>query len=263
MNANELDSLVDEIRVLLKPIMDKSGQVFYSGRQALEGKTDFYLMGLNPGGDPCTTDMKIETIEKSLADWREKTPEWSEYWDVDWGKKKSDPKDEKPGNSRHQKRVRSFCEDCLGEKVRNVFSANAIFARTRKGEHLPKGTSLEHICWQVHQLLFLKVQPKYIICLGHGPDSSFERLKHEKCLAVASSCSCEEAFKMPSGKKNFYIRWFEAAQIQNQSPGLERLVRVIGVPHPSWFDLGSGWFSEAWGTLPLLDANPLRCKACE
>lgn len=68
---------------------------------------------------------------------------------------------------------------------------------------------------------------------------------------------------MPSGKKSFYIRWFEAAQIQNQSPGLERLVRVIGVPHPSWFPLGAGWFSEAWGTLPLLDANPLKGKARE
>ena len=257
MTESEMNRLLLDIRKELADYLHRSGSIFYTGRQAMR-KGDFYLMGLNPGGDPGI--MKEETIEKSLTDWRRREPEeWSEYKDVDWGKKKSDPKYENPGNSRHQKRVRSSCTNCLGEPdVRNVFSANAIFERTRKGDHLPKGTSLEHVCWQVHQLLFLKVQPKYIICLGHGLDSSFDRLKSEKCLAVGDFC--EEAFKMPNGTRNFYIRWFEAAKIQNPLPGLERLVRIIGVPHPSWFDLGADWFSQACRTLPLFDSNPLRCK---
>ncbi|MBA5869808.1 MAG: hypothetical protein GDA68_07390 [Nitrospira sp. CR2.1] len=261
MNADELGSSVDEIRALFKRIPDESGQVFYSGRQTLEGKNGFYLMGLNPGGDPCDPDLKSKTIEKSLAGWLGKAPGWSEYLDEYWGKKKSDPKYEKPGNSRHQKRVMSFCTNCLDEPVRNVFSANAIFKRTRKGDHLPKGTSLEHVCWRVHQQLFLKVRPKYIICLGQGPDSSFDRLKSEKCLAVADSC--EKALKMPKGTRNFYIRWFEAAKIQNPLPGLERLVRVIGVPHPSWFDLSAEWFRDEWKKLSPLDANPLKCEKYE
>jgi len=68
---------------------------------------------------------------------------------------------------------------------------------------------------------------------------------------------------MPSGKRHFYIRWFEAAQITNQSPGLERLVRVIGVPHPSRFPLGTDWFVKQWATLRLLDAKPPTDNACE
>ena len=268
MNASEIDSLVDEMRRLFKatldksrkPILGESGQVFYSGWQTLEGKNGFYLMGLNPGGDPCDPELQIETIEKSLSDWLRREPEWSEYCDVDWGRRKLDPKEENRGNSRHQKRVKSFCTNCLGEHdVRNIFAANAIFERTKKGDHLPKGTSLDLICWQVHQLLFLSVRPKFIICLGHGPGSSFERLKSKQWLKVVDSC--EKAFSGPSGKKNFYIRWFEATKIQNPTPGLERLVRVIGVPHPSWFDLSADWFSEAWKTLPFLDPAPLTGKA--
>lgn len=263
MNANELDNLVSEIRGLFKPNPDESrkptlgesGQVFYSGRQTLEGKSGFYLMGLNPGGDPCDPDLKIKTIEKSLTSWLEEAPGWSEYLDEDWGKRKADPK-KNPGNSRHQKRVRSFCTNCLGEPdVRNVFSANAIFKRTKTGEGLLKDPEWDRICWQVHQLLFLKVRPKYIICLGHGPGSSFERLKSKQCLEVVGSC--EKAFPGPSGKKNFYIRWFKAAKIQKQAPGLESLVRVIGVPHPSWFPLDSDAFASAWKSLPFLSPGPI------
>ena len=255
MSENEFDTLVNEIGVLLKPILCASGSVFYSGRKTLEGKKDFYLMGLNPGGDPDT--MKKETIEKSLADWQGEKADWSAYNDY-WGRNLEGEK----GNFSHQKRVRAFCNNCLGTDVTEVPSANAIFRRTKKVKDLPKDTELDRICWQVHQLLFSKVQPKYIICLGHGSDSSFDRLKKKEYLAVAGFCD-KEAFKMPSGKKNFYIRWFERAQIQNPLPGLERLVRVIGVPHPSWFDLGADWFAKQWRTLPLLDANTLKSKARE
>ncbi|MBX3350710.1 MAG: hypothetical protein KF747_18475 [Nitrospira sp.] len=249
MNAGEFKHLVDKIREHLKPILDESGAVFYSGRQTLEGKTDFYLMGLNPGGAPDV--MKEETIKRSLSDWQGKKPDyWSEYRDAYWGKKQQWT-DADNGNSRHQKWVRDFCADCLGEDVRNVFSANAIFKRTKKGVDLPKGTNVDDICWQVHKLLFSKVQPKYIICLGHGSGSPFERLKQKQCLDVVGPHK-DEPFKMPNGKRSFYIRSFEAAQIQNKPTGLDRLVRVIGVPHPSWFPLGANWFREAWEKLSPL-----------
>ncbi len=257
MSENALDTLVNEIGTLLKPIENVSGTVFYTGRQALEGKSDFYLIGLNPGGNPCCSEEC--TIKESLAHWQERKSDtaWSAYCDEYWGQKKPWSKTDH-GNSRHQRGVRIFCKDFLGKEVRNVFAANLVFQRSIRGDHLPKDTSVDHICWQVHQLLFLKVQPKYIICLGHGPGSSFDRLKSGKYLAVDGPCGTA-AFKTPNGKKNCYLRWFEAAQIRNSSPGLERLVRVIGVPHPSWFALGASWFSEAWKTLPLLDANPPKC----
>lgn len=258
MNEIERDTLLAEIRVLLKPILCTSGSVFYSGLKTLEGKKDFYLMGLNPGGDPDT--MKDETIEKSLLDWKGEKADWSAYCDQYWGEKYPYLEEEK-GNFSHQRGVKTFCSKCLGTDVRMIPCANAIFKRSKKVKDLPKDSELDRICWQVHQLLLSKVQPKYIICLGHGQASSFDRLKGEKCLSVAGSCE-ERAFKMPSGKKNWYIRWFKAAQIQNPSPGLERLICVIGVPHPSWFALGADWFSKGWGMLPP-DVIPLKGKAGE
>lgn len=258
MKEDELDGLLSEIRSLLNQISERSGSVFYSGRKTFDSPSRYYLMGLNPGG---RQDSSVEAkIRESLVSWRGQAPNWSAYLDEYWGGKKPWTREDL-GNSGHQQGVRKFCRKCLGvEEVRDVFSANAIFERSEKGEHLPKDFERDRICWEVHQLLFSIVQPTYIICLGHGPGSSFERLKEERCLHVVGSCG-NELFKMPSEKKGFYIRWFERDQIQAQVPGLERLVRVIGVPHPSWFALGSDKFRKAWNALSPLSSAPLRGKS--
>lgn len=88
MNENELNTLLQEIRMLLGPIrLQESGAVFYSGRRTLDGNNNLYLMGLNPGGDPELC--KKETIEKSLDDWKAETKDdWSAYCDQYWGRKK-------------------------------------------------------------------------------------------------------------------------------------------------------------------------------
>jgi hypothetical protein len=131
-----------------------------------------------------------------------------------------------------------------GRERKRIPSANAIFRRTKKGGHLPQGTELDEICWQVHELLWLKVRPEFIICLGHGPGSSFEKTK----LRLNAARSCEKQF--PNGKRSFYIRWFEKKDVQVDVPA--SLVRVIGIPHPSWFDLGGDVFNQAWSGLSLL-----------
>ncbi len=259
MKETDIDSLLLRIQSLLELIEGDSGKVFYSGRKTVDSPSRYYLMGLNPGGDPCDPDLKMETIGTSLTDWAGRKPEWSEYCDVDWRGKKSDPKDENPGNSRHQKAVRSFCSNCLGESVRNVFSANAIFERTKRGEHLREDPERDRVCWQVHQLLFSRIQPEYIICLGHGSGSSFQRLKEKLDVVIRPYEHSSQPEK--ENERRFYIRWFERDQIQAQVSGLERLVRVIGVPHPSWFALGADKFKKEWNSLSPLCPTSLRGKS--
>ena len=141
--------------------------------------------------------------------------------------------------------MREFSKKCLDLNVREVFSANAIFRRTPNCRHLESG--LDPVCWQIHQLLFSKIKPKYIICLGNGRDSSFHKLKQR----LAFDTDDERRFKKPNGK-NFYIRWFDKDMIRNNVLALSSLIRVIGVPHPSWFPLGAEWFSKAWKELGLV-----------
>src|SRR3972149_3391003 len=106
MKDEKLETLLEQIGSDLDRWHQQSGGIFYSGRSTLvEG--DFYLMGLNPGGNP----QKIKgTIDESLKQWKdEKDSTWSAYLDENW---LTDDKDEeKKGKARHQLRVRDFCKN--------------------------------------------------------------------------------------------------------------------------------------------------------
>lgn len=244
MNETDIEDLLSQMKALLKPILRKSGSVFYSGSKMLDSPSRYYLMGLNPGGKPESPEEA--KIEESLVSWKGEAPNWSAYMDQDWGKG-------------HRQGVCKFCEGCLRvESARDVFSANAIFERTEKGTHLSKDPERDRICWQVHQLLFSRIQPEYIICLGHGSASSFQWLKERLNVAVRPHEHSSQPEK--ENERRFYIRWFERDQIQVKVLGLERLVRVIGVPHPSWFGLGSDKFTKEWNALSPLSSAPLKGK---
>lgn len=49
MNIDQFNQFVE---IIPKDLLDKSGSVFYSGRDAFSGTKNLYLMGLNPGGSP-------------------------------------------------------------------------------------------------------------------------------------------------------------------------------------------------------------------
>ena len=132
MGDEELESLLEEIRADLKRWRSESGGVFYSSRSTL-AKGDFYLMGLNPGGDP---EKNKTSIDEDLGQWKVQKAFWSAYLDEDWI---NDDADEKyNGKKPHQARVSYFCEKRLGVKVRDVFSANALFVRTRNEKNRRK-----------------------------------------------------------------------------------------------------------------------------
>ena len=83
MEEKKLEELLTHVSADLQRWLKKSGDIFYSGRSTLK-EGDFYLMGLNPGGDPAATAV----IEESLKLWKARQSNWSEYWDERWLKAK-------------------------------------------------------------------------------------------------------------------------------------------------------------------------------
>ena len=153
----------------------------------------------------------------------------------------------------HQMRVCDFCEKLLRQDVRTIFSANILFVRTSKGGDLPcKGTeeygTLLTDCWNVHQRFLSIVRPKLIVCLGNGRDSAFSKLKDQ--LKVLPKDEKSQDFQSPKRRRKFYIRWFDMSI--KPGSGQEFNFRVVGVPHPSWFDLQSKDFHRAWESLDLM-----------
>ena len=150
-------------------------------------------------------------------------------------------------------RVIDFCKNLLRQDVCTIFSANILFVRTSKEADLPRKGSEEYErlltdCLKVHRRLLSIVRPKIIVCLGNGPDSAFSKLKD--WLKVLPQDVKDPGFQNPNRNRKFYIRWFDKP-IKPES-GQEFDCRVVGVPHPSWFDLRSKEFHKAWESLPLM-----------
>lgn len=222
MKENELKDLLQEIRKELEPVLKKSGTVFYSGRQTL-GNGNFYLMGLNPGGDP--GDLSEGTIGASLDKWEEYRPDWSAYIHDNWTKTLGNE-----GNAQHQRNVRYLCEEVLNESSANVFSANAIFLRSQDFSKLEiSGQFLSQYC-KLHVRFLREVKPRVLICLGNGPGSSFDLVREwigGKLDVKSEPCGFR-------GRARVFVRWVDA----NAQVGLfggTRSLRILGVPHPSHY----------------------------
>lgn len=139
-------------------LMDKSGSVFYSGRDAFSGSKLVYLLGLNPGGDPL--HQAHETVRWHVEKVLHKTPaNWSEYRDEQWLEKKI-------GQGKMQRRVRYLCQK-LGSDPGEVPASNIVFSRSRRedtfGGHL--GT-IAKLCWPFHQAVIDALKVRTLICFG-------------------------------------------------------------------------------------------------
>ena len=76
--------MIDDLfRSVPTHLLNKSGTVFYSGRDAFSNSSRLYLLGLNPGGSP------LEQAGETLA-WHsnrvlhEQPANWSAYRDESW-----------------------------------------------------------------------------------------------------------------------------------------------------------------------------------
>ncbi|MFC0359837.1 MULTISPECIES: hypothetical protein [Kytococcus] len=138
-------------------LLDRSGSVFYSGREAFEQPGGLYLLGLNPGGDPET--LREATVRTDIQ-WAlgASQPRWSRYRDEEWGAP--------AGTSPLQRRVLHLL-DHLGLDAGRVPSSNLVFVRSRQesgiATDLPR---LAEACWPFHQAVIDGLGTRTVVCFG-------------------------------------------------------------------------------------------------
>ena len=209
------EGIIQSVVAHLGSVAKHSGTVPYNGWNTLR-PGPLYIMGLNPGGDP----QRHQSIPASLNSVPE---EHCAYKDECWGH----PRVYGPGQSPHQKRVCDLVS-LLGVDISTVFSANAIFVRSKGRASLGDSSSLWEKCWPVHQFFLGVVRPRIVLCLGNGRSLSAFGLVRSKCVGkISNESSDQRSFR--DGK------WFDGSLPLNN--GSMRSVHVVGAPHPSRFGI--------------------------
>lgn len=174
-------------------------------------------MGLNPGGDP---EIERTTVFNAFQRSLDGEPRYSAYVDEYWAKNNK--------YSRHQKNVQKIAS-VLGHDIRNIFSANFIFVRSRGTAGIrSRVLEIAPPCWQLHLFFLSVVRPKTIICLGNNDGlSAFSLL-----LASRNVHRHEVQFV---DEKGMSFRHGKYCDLKIQvDDGSELNVKAIGIPHPSW-----------------------------
>jgi len=218
--SQDVDGLVREALLGgIGPDMNKQGfqsfSVFYSNPYVTLKKGDYYIVGLNPGGAGESQE-EINEYEWIQVNWG-LTPK-SAYLiedDPTWDKK----------NLQRNMQLFANCWLQDDKKLRDIFSTNAIFARSPHVDSLNEKTrDLFELCWPWHHRFLDIIRPRIIIAISNDDTkpSAFnlfrDRLQEhstEEPIKVYGRYS----IKRCSGKIDL-------------SPGQVE-VRLVGLPHLS------------------------------
>ena len=150
--------MIEEFAKLIpSSLMDLSGAVFYSGRNAFQGKKDLYIIGLNPGGsDVSQKDDTISWHTKTVL--AKKNPNWSEYKDVKWLGE--------PGKYGLQPRILHLLSK-LHLSPYDVPASNICFVRSPREKNISyKLHDYAELCWPFHEKVIIELKIKVILCFG-------------------------------------------------------------------------------------------------
>ena len=138
-------------------LLQCSGSVFYSGKNAFSNQSKLYVLGLNPGGSP--SKQANETVEWHMNQVLLKEPaDWSAYQDECWLGKP-------PGTHGLQPRVLHLLNK-IGENPHHTPSSNVVFVRSAREEDLKQFCRLAEMCWPFHQQVIAKLGVRIILCFG-------------------------------------------------------------------------------------------------
>ena len=149
--------MIEELaKAIPRSLRQRSGMVFYSGRQAFRGRAPLYVLGLNPGGDPHHYQ-RDETVEWHTRQVLRKYPnEWSAYVDESWG-------GADPGCSVMQRRVQHLLRT-VGLSPARVPASNLVFVRSSKESDLGgELRNLAELCWPFHEQVIELLKPPVIV----------------------------------------------------------------------------------------------------
>lgn len=151
--------MIDELfRSVPTHLLNDSGTVFYSGRDAFSNPSRLYLLGLNPGGSP--SEQAGETLAwHSNRVLHEFPANWSAYRDESW-------QGAPAGTYKMQPRVRHALRRLRLDPGR-VPSSNLIFVRSARAIDL-KGheRELADACWAFHERVIDTLKINVILCFG-------------------------------------------------------------------------------------------------
>lgn len=151
--------MIEDFKALIPHrLLNKSGSVFYSGRNAFSTPSKLYILGLNPGGDP--SDPRSDTVDQHTIRVLTKAPDdWSAYRDDSWA-------GHAPGSYKMQPRVLHLLKE-VGLSPGEVPASNIIFLRSRREANISKNVEeLKTTCWPFHKTVIEKLQPSVILCFG-------------------------------------------------------------------------------------------------
>jgi hypothetical protein len=152
-------SIIEYFAAKISPaLLDRSGKVFYSGRDAFNQRAELYVLGFNPGGDP-STELK-ETVGVHTGFVLKNAPSvWSAYSDETWGGRK------RSGTAPMQRRVLHLFER-IGRDLPRTPCSNLIFVRSSRSDLLEGYDLYEETCWPFHSAVLELLRPHIIVCLG-------------------------------------------------------------------------------------------------
>ncbi len=148
----------DFAKLIPHSLLDKSGGVFYSGRNAFSTPSKLYILGLNPGGDP--SDPQSDTVGQHTARILKEAPDdWSAYRDDSWAGRA-------PGSYTMQPRVLHLLKQ-VGLSPGDVPASNIIFLSSRREANISGDVEeLKNACWSLHKAVIEKLQVSVILCFG-------------------------------------------------------------------------------------------------
>lgn len=152
-----LQSIEMALAALPAALSERSGSIFYSGRDAFSAPCPLYLLGLNPGGSPVL--QAEQTIGRDRQEWPDRPSHWSRYLDESW---LGNP----PGTHGMQPRI-GHMFGRLGLDLRRVPASNVVFVRTASERMLAaEKAELLASCWPVHEAVIRALEVRAVLCLG-------------------------------------------------------------------------------------------------
>jgi len=191
-----IESVIAAAQQVPTSILDRSGELLYSGSQTLR-RGPIYLLGLNPGGNP---DVHKDTVRDRL---RELPSRRTNNYRVSWSGRK-------PGAHPLQRGIQWLANE-LEVKLEDVCASNLIFVRS-KNERTSGFPDSARECWPVHRAILAVVKPTLVVAFGKSP---YNFLRNEFELL-------SEADSIPAGHANWQCRAFQTVGMQ-----------VVGLPHMS------------------------------
>ena len=182
-------------------LLDRSGEVFYSGRAAFSTPSDVYLLGYNPGSD--LSDQRLRTVRSSIDEVNGKPERFSLYYEA-WEEGR-DPK--------MQQRIRHMF-DRTGLDPCLTPSSNCVFVRSKGAGDLRDRRRLETACWPFHEAVISALGVRLILCLGRNALSAV-------CRRLGTARQIDQ--HVEGNLRGWTSRAFEC----------DRGMVVVGLTHPS------------------------------